>query len=111
MRTTERRAALLGLSVLAFACSDGSAPVVWTLNASPLMLSFSETTPAAQLFLTTSPSGGRLEWQVASKPSWLFVEPMNGVINDGVVSVQVSTNGLASSDPGTITGALELISN
>lgn len=114
MRTMTRRATIFTLALLGTACggNDSAAPpVASTLSVSPLNISFSDTATTRSLYLTTMPSGGRLEWQVVSKPSWLTVQPQSGVIQGSIVTVQLSASGLATAEPGTLAGKLDLISN
>jgi hypothetical protein len=103
---------LVVLSTAALACSDptgGDTPNA-TLAFSPSSITLAESEPTAQLFLTTTPSGGRLSWQVARKPAWLTVSPAEGVVS-GIVSVTLSATVSQNQEPGQVFGGLEIVSS
>jgi hypothetical protein len=91
--------------------SETAGPVAAKLVAAPSALEFSDTQTERSLFLTTEPSGGRLEWQIASKPEWIALAPPSGVVHGSVVTVKVTAAGLATAEPGHLSGRLELVSN
>lgn len=114
-----RRLALTMMMTLVGCSSSGSdAPVEQppaptpgaTLASSPSTLAFSDTQSVRTLFLTTTPSGGRLTWQVTAKPDWLVLEPASGTVS-GVSEVTVRAIGLATLEPGTLSGRIELVSS
>jgi hypothetical protein len=93
-------------------CSDstgGDTPNT-TIAVSPSTLALTDGNPTATLFLTTTPSGGRLNWQVSRKPSWLTVNPTEGVVS-GVLQVAVTATVPAEQEPGSMFGLLEIVSS
>jgi hypothetical protein len=116
MNTAKRRlAAVLGLSVLLSGCLDmiaggGGGNVRATLGAAPGLIELTDAQPSGKLFLTTSPSGGKLEWQVAARPSWITMDPSSGTVK-GTMEVNVKATVPQNAEPGSLTGMIELVSD
>jgi hypothetical protein len=89
--------------------TEPSNPVA--LVAAPEAITLSDVQPRGTLFLSTEPSGGRLEWELVAKPAWLTIAADHGVIDDEVVSIAVEAQGTDTLPPGDIWGQIELISN
>jgi hypothetical protein len=82
-----------------------------SIVAAPEVISLSDVQPRGMLFLSTNPSGGRLEWEVVQKPAWLTMAADHGVVNNEVVNVAVEVTGTDTLPAGDLWGLLELISN
>ena len=80
-----------------------------TLATSPSQLALTDSSLTATLFLTTSPAGGHLQWQLVAKPSWITLESDHGVV-DGVTNLKVTANPAPTDDPGVRTGRIDLVS-
>lgn len=81
-----------------------------SLAFSPSTIAMGDSLPTTKVFLTTTPSGGRLSWQVASKPTWLTVNPSEGMVS-GVLPVTVTATVPEKQEPGHMFGILEIVSS
>lgn len=105
------RAALLLSVALACGGDTSSAPTNTpgtTLVGSPSQLQFTESALTTTLYLSTSPSGGRLEYQVTSKPSWVTLESDHGMVL-GITPLKVTAVVPETAEPGSLGGRLEMI--
>lgn len=105
-------ATLFATMTLLCACDGPATPETPTaLSVSPQELLFSDEAPQHKVFMSTSPSGGRLDWSITAKPAWLEVTPTTGRINRETVEIQLAVPGIATLPAGTQQGWLELISD
>ncbi len=106
--------ALATAVVLGAACggTDSSSPANDTPGAtivlSPLSVVVTEKTPDTTVYLTTTPAGGHLHWQIAAKPAWLTVTPSEGVVS-GITPIRISAAATPTTEPGTSTGRVDFV--
>lgn len=81
-----------------------------SIAASPSTVSVTDKAPDTTVYLSTTPSGGRLHWQVAAKPAWLTVTPDHGVVQ-GITPIKISGAATPAMEPGTTSGRLDLVAS
>ena len=89
--------------------SGGDTPGA-SLVASPTSVTVTDKVTDTTVYLSTSPSGGHLQWQITGKPAWLTVSPASGVVS-GITPIKLSAAATPTMDPGTTIGRLDLVSS
>ncbi|MFN8575138.1 MAG: hypothetical protein U0132_24000 [Gemmatimonadaceae bacterium] len=104
---------LTAIAAAAIACGskETTSTTQVAFEVSPASLAFSDLEPIKKAYLTTTPSGGNLDWQVTAKPQWLKVTPENGRISGKIVELTLDASALAQMDAGYFNGRLDFVSS
>lgn len=99
-----------GLAMMVVGCGDTPTEQSVALAVAPDSIELTDAGATTSIYLSTTPSGGRLDWQLAGKPDWLTLSPASGTINGDVMEAEVTVPGLAVADAGIYPGTISLIS-
>ena len=81
-----------------------------TMAVEPPSLVLSDTKTTEKFFVSSSPTGSQVTWQIAQKPDWLTVTPDHGTASLPV-TVTVTAVGADTLPAGSIGGSVRLISD
>lgn len=101
----------LAIVVLGCGGEESTSITPSALAVSPSRLTFSDTSVIAKAYLTTTPTGGQLDWQISAKPSWLKVTPEQGRISGKIIELALDASALVQMNPGNLQGTLEFVSS
>ena len=110
-----RRAAATVAAVAIVGCGEPSSPPPpppppGTLVVEPPNLALSETKRTDKFFISSTPSGSEVTWQLAQKPDWLTVSPDRGKASVPV-EITVTGVGLDTLPAGGVVGSVRIVSN